>query len=94
MLQWCPEEDSNLHASRRQNLNLVRLPIPPSGHKSNLQRLERAVKGAHYSTDFLAFYTEIYHRASARFAAQHLGEYLRQLLEWHNVCELRKFAWL
>ncbi len=28
---WCPEEDSNLHASRRQYLKLVRLPIPPSG---------------------------------------------------------------
>ena len=30
--KWCPEEDSNLHASRRQYLKLVRLPIPPSGH--------------------------------------------------------------
>lgn len=30
-MQWCPEEDSNLHASRRQYLKLVRLPIPPSG---------------------------------------------------------------
>ena len=29
--KWCPEEDSNLHASRRQYLKLVRLPIPPSG---------------------------------------------------------------
>ena len=28
---WCPEEDSNLHASRRCYLKAVRLPIPPSG---------------------------------------------------------------
>ena len=39
---WCPEEDSNLHASRRQNLNLVRLPISPSGQRSPLQRPETA----------------------------------------------------
>ena len=30
---WCPEEDSNLHSVARQDLNLVRLPIPPSGHE-------------------------------------------------------------
>ena len=29
---WCPEEDSNLHALRRCYLKAVRLPIPPSGH--------------------------------------------------------------
>jgi hypothetical protein len=28
---WCPEEDSNLHASRHTDLNRARLPIPPSG---------------------------------------------------------------
>ncbi|CCF67965.1 hypothetical protein XAPC_1666 [Xanthomonas citri pv. punicae str. LMG 859] len=26
---WCERGDSNPHALRRQNLNLVRLPIPP-----------------------------------------------------------------
>ncbi len=26
---WCERRDSNPHAFRRQNLNLVRLPIPP-----------------------------------------------------------------
>src|SRR6185295_4344903 len=26
---WCERRDSNPHALRRQNLNLVRLPIPP-----------------------------------------------------------------
>ena len=29
---WCPRSDSNRHALRRQNLNLVRLPISPPGH--------------------------------------------------------------
>src|SRR5690606_33944360 len=28
-LLWCERRDSNSHTSRRQNLNLVRLPIPP-----------------------------------------------------------------
>ena len=28
---WCPEEDSNLHASRHTDLNRARLPIPPPG---------------------------------------------------------------
>src|SRR3954470_9312892 len=28
---WCPARDSNPHASRRQDLNLLRLPIPPAG---------------------------------------------------------------
>ena len=32
-LKWCPEEDSNLHASRRCYLKAVRLPIPPSGQR-------------------------------------------------------------
>ena len=26
---WCGRRDSNSHTSRRQNLNLVRLPISP-----------------------------------------------------------------
>ena len=30
---WCPRSDSNRHVSLRQNLNLVRLPISPPGHK-------------------------------------------------------------
>ncbi len=29
--QWCPARDSNPHTLRRQNLNLLRLPIPPAG---------------------------------------------------------------
>lgn len=32
IIQWCPEEDSNLHALRHTDLNRARLPIPPSGH--------------------------------------------------------------
>jgi hypothetical protein len=28
---WCPKRDSNSHTFRYQNLNLARLPIPPSG---------------------------------------------------------------
>lgn len=31
---WCPEEDSNLHASRHTDLNRARLPIPPSGQRA------------------------------------------------------------
>src|SRR5450759_3898482 len=30
-LNWCPEEDSNLHTLRHTDLNRARLPIPPSG---------------------------------------------------------------
>ena len=29
---WCPEQDSNLHASRHTHLKRARLPIPPPGH--------------------------------------------------------------
>lgn len=29
--RWCPGRDSNPHAARRQNLNLLRLPISPPG---------------------------------------------------------------
>ena len=32
ILFWCSERDSNSHIFRRQNLNLVCLPIPPSEH--------------------------------------------------------------
>ena len=28
----CPEQDSNLHASRHTHLKRARLPIPPPGH--------------------------------------------------------------
>ena len=31
---WCPEEDSNLHALRHWYLKPARLPIPPSGQMS------------------------------------------------------------
>ena len=30
-LIWCPEQDSNLHASRHTHLKRARLPIPPPG---------------------------------------------------------------
>ena len=29
--EWCPGEDSNLHALRHTDLNRARLPIPPPG---------------------------------------------------------------
>ena len=29
----CPEQDSNLHASRHTHLKRARLPIPPPGHE-------------------------------------------------------------
>ena len=32
-LTWCPEQDSNLHASRHTHLKRARLPIPPPGHR-------------------------------------------------------------
>ena len=32
-LPWCPEQDSNLHASRHTHLKRARLPIPPPGHR-------------------------------------------------------------
>ncbi len=32
LLSWCPRGDSNPHAVKRQDLNLVRLPISPRGH--------------------------------------------------------------
>ena len=31
-LTWCPEQDSNLHASRHTHLKRARLPIPPFLH--------------------------------------------------------------
>jgi hypothetical protein len=30
-INWCPEEDSNLHIFRYRYLKPARLPIPPSG---------------------------------------------------------------
>ena len=38
---WCGRGDSNPHASRRQNLNLVRLPIPPLPRGAILSRRRR-----------------------------------------------------
>src|SRR5690625_2408666 len=38
-LIWCERRDSNSHTSRRQNLNLVRLPIPPRSQKRKLYSL-------------------------------------------------------
>ncbi len=40
ILNWCPEEDSNLHTLRHTDLNRARLPIPPSG---------QCFKGAHFN---------------------------------------------
>ena len=38
-LPWCPEQDSNLHASRHTHLKRARLPIPPPGQKvSNISK--------------------------------------------------------
>ena len=36
---WCPRLDSNQHASRRCDLNTVRLPISPLGHKFSETRI-------------------------------------------------------
>ena len=33
----CPEQDSNLHASRHTHLKRARLPIPPPGHYQHLR---------------------------------------------------------
>ena len=33
----CPEQDSNLHASRHTHLKRTRLPIPPPGQNENLR---------------------------------------------------------
>src|SRR5690606_3337136 len=32
-IAWCERRDLNSHALRRQNLNLVRLPIPPRSQR-------------------------------------------------------------
>ena len=45
-LFWCPRSDSNRHAFRRQNLNLVRLPISPPGHYSSL--LKAHIRSLHH----------------------------------------------
>ena len=33
----CPEQDSNLHASRHTHLKRARLPIPPPGHLNSFR---------------------------------------------------------
>ena len=39
----CPEQDSNLHASRHTHLKRARLPIPPPGlHHLNISKIHRA----------------------------------------------------
>ena len=35
---WCPGRDSNSYTLRRQNLNLVRLPISPPGQVQTIAR--------------------------------------------------------
>ena len=35
----CPEQDSNLHASRHTHLKRARLPIPPPGHFQNKSKI-------------------------------------------------------
>ena len=44
---WCPEQDSNLHASRHTHLKRARLPIPPPGH---LLFIDRDTDGAKNGT--------------------------------------------
>ena len=46
---WCPEQDSNLHTSRRCHLKAVRLPISPSGlykeRGANIQKIADFLNG-------------------------------------------------
>ena len=46
---WCERRDSNPHALRRQNLNLVRLPIPPLSRLSNCNIISYALKACKLS---------------------------------------------
>ena len=39
-LTWCPEQDSNLHASRHTHLKRARLPIPPPGQRLLFQHFK------------------------------------------------------
>ena len=41
MVQRCEREDLNLHALRRYHLKVVRLPISPRSHNSNLMKKPR-----------------------------------------------------
>ena len=40
---WCARPDSNRHAVKRQDLNLVRLPISPSPHEQRILQEFRRV---------------------------------------------------
>ena len=48
-LPWCERRDSNPHALRRQNLNLVRLPIPPLSRLSDCNIIVCASKAGNRS---------------------------------------------
>ena len=39
LIVWCGRRDSNPHESPRQDLNLVRLPVPPRPHSPNIRGL-------------------------------------------------------
>src|SRR6516162_5185049 len=40
---WCGRRDSNPHTLRRQDLNLLRLPIPPRPQRSKLRTVRAAI---------------------------------------------------
>ena len=42
-LFWCGRRDSNPHTLRRQDLNLLRLPIPPRPQRSKLRTVRAAI---------------------------------------------------
>ena len=44
-LNWCPEQDSNLHVAKHSHLKRARLPIPPSGLKPVGSDLEKKQEG-------------------------------------------------
>ena len=44
----CPEQDSNLHASRHTHLKRTRLPIPPPGLRVPFRKSKQNVCSAHF----------------------------------------------
>jgi hypothetical protein len=42
--RWCERRDSNPHGVNRQNLNLVRLPIPPLSHRKAKASIAKIVQ--------------------------------------------------
>ena len=45
---WCGRRDLNSHTLRRQNLNLVRLPIPPLPHLFLIALIKRTLRNGGY----------------------------------------------